>query len=416
MESSEARNSAIVAISSVRPIFPRGIRDSNCRFVASSNTSSCFAVATCPGVSTLTRMRRSFNSASHTRAQACCTALLPEYTLQPGKPLSEAFDPVMKIEPPSLNSGSAFCTVNSVPRAFRPKAASNCSSVISPSLPCSPIPALAHSTSIAPFSRRTVSNRRSRSSRSAASPCTAVTFRPISLTASSSASGRRPVMKTCAPSSTKSLAPASAMPVDPPVITATLPSSFPTITPELPGIRISSLCKPIRVLNVSGVRRGRKLCTPIGTHLGYAGGMAELEKGPQGRRRGRGARERILGASQKLFRDQGINRTGMDQLCEVAQVSKRTVYQHFDGKDEIVTEYLRRFDPDVMPGVFDRTDLTPRERLLAAFELPASGTDDLTPLCPYIAATVELHDPEHPASQYARDYKKAIAARLAETA
>lgn len=37
-------------------------------------------------------------------------------------------------------------------------------------------------------------------------------------------------------------------------------------------------------------------------------------------------------------------------------------------------------------------------------------------MCPYIAATVELHDPEHPASQVARDYKKAIAARLADTA
>ncbi|MCW2649024.1 MAG: TetR family transcriptional regulator, partial [Pseudonocardiales bacterium] len=46
--------------------------------------------------------------------------------------------------------------------------------------------------------------------------------------------------------------------------------------------------------------------------------MTELEKGPQGRRRGRGARERVLGASQQLFRDQGINRTGMDQLCAVA--------------------------------------------------------------------------------------------------
>jgi hypothetical protein len=32
------------------------------------------------------------------------------------------------------------------------------------------------------------------------------------------------------------------------------------------------------------------------------------------------------------------------------------------------------------------------------------------------AASVELHDPQHPASRYARDYKKAIAARLAETA
>ncbi|WP_371666816.1 TetR/AcrR family transcriptional regulator [Streptomyces sp. NBC_00289] len=144
--------------------------------------------------------------------------------------------------------------------------------------------------------------------------------------------------------------------------------------------------------------------------------MTELEKGPQGRRRGRGARERILGASRQLFGDQGINRTGMDQLCAVAEVSKRTAYQHFTTKDELVAEYLRRFDPDVMSAVFDRTDLTPRERLLAAFELPASGTQELTPMCPYIAAAVELHDPQHPASQYARDYKQAIAARLAETA
>ena len=139
--------------------------------------------------------------------------------------------------------------------------------------------------------------------------------------------------------------------------------------------------------------------------------MTELEKGPLGRRRGRGARERILSASQQLFRDQGINRTGMDQLCEVAQVSKRTAYQHFSSKDELVAEYLRRFDPEVMPGVFDRTDLTPRERLVAAFDLPAA-----TPLCPYIAAAVELHDPHHPASEYARDYKTAIAARFTETA
>jgi AcrR family transcriptional regulator len=139
--------------------------------------------------------------------------------------------------------------------------------------------------------------------------------------------------------------------------------------------------------------------------------MTELEKGPLGRRRGRGARERILAASQQLFRDQGINRTGMDQLCAVAQVSKRTAYQHFSSKDELVAEYLRRFDPDVMPGVFDRTDLTPRERLVAAFDMPAP-----TPLCPYIGAAVELHDPQHPASAYAREYKTAIAARLADTA
>ncbi|GIL26213.1 TetR/AcrR family transcriptional regulator [Actinocatenispora comari] len=139
--------------------------------------------------------------------------------------------------------------------------------------------------------------------------------------------------------------------------------------------------------------------------------MAELEKGPTGRRRGRGARERILGASQQLFREQGINRTGMDQLCAAAQVSKRTAYQHFTGKDELVAEYLRRFDPSVLSDVFDRTDLTPRERLLAAFDVPPNA-----PLCPFIAAAVELHDPEHPGSRYAREYKMAVAARLADTA
>ena len=137
--------------------------------------------------------------------------------------------------------------------------------------------------------------------------------------------------------------------------------------------------------------------------------MTELEKGPRGLRRGRGARERILSASQQLFRDQGINRTGMDQLCAVAQVSKRTVYQHFTGKDELIAEHLRRFDPDVLPEVFDRTDLTPRERLLAAFDIHS-------PLCPFIAAAVEIHDPDHPAPVHARDYKRAFAARLTETA
>jgi len=137
--------------------------------------------------------------------------------------------------------------------------------------------------------------------------------------------------------------------------------------------------------------------------------MTQSEKGPRGLRRGRGARERILRASQQLFRDQGINNTGMDQLCAAAQVSKRTAYQHFASKDELIAEYLRRFDPDVMPEVFDRTDLTPRERLLAAFDIHG-------PLCPFIAAAVEIADPSHPARVRSRDYKKAFAARLTETA
>jgi len=144
--------------------------------------------------------------------------------------------------------------------------------------------------------------------------------------------------------------------------------------------------------------------------------VIELEKGPHGRRRGRGARERILGAAQQLFREQGINSTGMDQLCAVAQVSKRTAYQHFGSKDQLIAEYLRRLDPRTMPETFERTDLTPRQRLLAAFEKPLALSSGAMPVCPFIAAAVEIADPEHPARGLAREYKKSVAARLAETA
>ncbi len=99
----------------------------------------------------------------------------------------------------------------------------------------------------------------------------------------------------------------------------------------------------------------------------------------------------------------------MDQLCTVAEVSKRTLYQHFAGKDELIAEYLRRFDPEILPEVFDRSDFTPRERLLAVFDMHA-------PLCPFIGAAVEIQDPGHPARLVARDYKKAFAARLTDTA
>src|SRR5579863_2469988 len=71
LESCEARKSATVAISSGRPIFPRGIRDSNIRFASSVRTWSCIGAAigapgparspgsSCPSVRLATCVRRS---------------------------------------------------------------------------------------------------------------------------------------------------------------------------------------------------------------------------------------------------------------------------------------------------------------------------------------------------------------------
>jgi AcrR family transcriptional regulator len=147
-------------------------------------------------------------------------------------------------------------------------------------------------------------------------------------------------------------------------------------------------------------------------------GAQALVKGPQGQRRGRGAHERILDAAQQLFREQGIRDTGMDQLCAVAGVSKRTIYQHFGSKGDLVIAHLRRVDPDVMPEVFDRMDLTPRERLLAVFEAPLATSDAASAAqCgPLMSTFLEIGDPEHPARVLAREYTRALTTRLIETA
>lgn len=91
-------------------------------------------------------------------------------------------------------------------------------------------------------------------------------------------------------------------------------------------------------------------------------------------------------------------------MCKEANVSVRTVHQHFGSKHGMVVEYLRDCDPDTMPDVFDRADLTARQRLLAAFDTPQSVVHTVTPLCPFIGAAVEIADPEQEARIRVRQY------------
>jgi hypothetical protein len=67
-------------------------------------------------------------------------------------PRSPAVEPIRTTEAPSFNSGSAFCTVNSVPRTLTPKVWSKCSSVVCSNDTNAPIAAFATSTS-SPFPR-----------------------------------------------------------------------------------------------------------------------------------------------------------------------------------------------------------------------------------------------------------------------
>lgn len=52
--------------------------------------------------------------------------------------------------------------------------------------------------------------------------------------------------------------------------------------------------------------------------------------------------ERILVAADSLFYEHGITAVGVELIADVAQTTKRTLYQRFGSKDGLVEAYLRR--------------------------------------------------------------------------
>jgi AcrR family transcriptional regulator len=139
---------------------------------------------------------------------------------------------------------------------------------------------------------------------------------------------------------------------------------------------------------------------------------------PSARSGGRGARERILAAARELFPRCGINATGVAELCADAHVSKRTLYQHFASKDEVVAACLAAVaaDPAYPPNaVLAREDLAPRARLLEVYDTLAAARPPLRG-CPFVNAGIELTDPDHPGRRVAAAYKEEFAARLSALA
>lgn len=51
-------------------------------------------------------------------------------------------------------------------------------------------------------------------------------------------------------------------------------------------------------------------------------------------------RGRVLEAAYKLFRRQGYNRVTMDDIAEAAALTKRTLYHHFNSKDQLLADVL----------------------------------------------------------------------------
>ncbi|MDF2643004.1 MAG: TetR family transcriptional regulator [Pseudomonas sp.] len=76
-------------------------------------------------------------------------------------------------------------------------------------------------------------------------------------------------------------------------------------------------------------------------------------------------RESIVMAAIAEFRDRGFEVTSMDRIAARAEVSKRTVYNHFPSKEELFAEILQRLWSCAPPSVNApyRADSTLREQL-----------------------------------------------------
>ncbi|GGT23272.1 TetR/AcrR family transcriptional regulator [Streptomyces chromofuscus] len=138
--------------------------------------------------------------------------------------------------------------------------------------------------------------------------------------------------------------------------------------------------------------------------------MATTDRATDGATGKASPRDRLLDAAARLFYRDGVS-IGVEALCRSAGVSKRSMYQLFDSKDEVLAASLERRIPayEAQLALGSPHAGTPRERILHVFERleKASGDADYWG-CPYLAALVELKNPEHPASVVARAAKERL--------
>jgi AcrR family transcriptional regulator len=128
------------------------------------------------------------------------------------------------------------------------------------------------------------------------------------------------------------------------------------------------------------------------------------------------ARERILSAAATLFYRDGIHATGVERIAEEAGVSKRTMYQHFPSKTQMVEAYLRGIhETGGMRNekALDEPGASPRNRLLGIFD---SAPTKRIRGCPFHNAAVEAADQMPGVHDVVHEHKLQFIARLTEVA
>ncbi|MEU9190776.1 TetR/AcrR family transcriptional regulator [Streptomyces sp. NPDC048484] len=125
-----------------------------------------------------------------------------------------------------------------------------------------------------------------------------------------------------------------------------------------------------------------------------------------------GSRERLLEAAATLTYRDGVN-IGVDALCKAAGVSKRSMYQLFESKDELLAASLEERTSTYVATLLPTADdgRSPRERILHVFDqLTSQAAAPDFQGCRFLVVQIELKDQSHPASRVAHRVKENLTA------
>jgi AcrR family transcriptional regulator len=124
------------------------------------------------------------------------------------------------------------------------------------------------------------------------------------------------------------------------------------------------------------------------------------------------AHDALLGATSELTYARGITATGVDAIAAQAGVTKRTLYQHFGSKDQLVAEALternRRALLNLETGARRRSKETGELAILALFDVIENALRTKTRAgCAFINASLEINYPGHPVREAALAHLRA---------
>jgi len=80
-------------------------------------------------------------------------------------------------------------------------------------------------------------------------------------------------------------------------------------------------------------------------------------------------KDRIIEASAKLFYDHDTHSVGVDKICEVANVSKRTLYKHFSTKEILISDTIIKLGEEWFEACSNIDSEDPVKRITHVFEM-----------------------------------------------